>query len=43
MNATTTPRMGDIGTEQEETEILPLTEPYKVPETPTVPAEPVPA
>lgn len=36
-------RMGDIGTEQEETEILPLTEPYKVPDTPPVPSQPVPA
>ena len=43
MTATTAPRMGDIGTEQEETEILPLTEPVTVPETPSVPAEPVPA
>jgi hypothetical protein len=43
MNTTTAPRMGDIGTEQEETEILPLTEPVTVPDLPLVPSEPVPA
>lgn len=43
MNTNTAPRMGDIGTEQEETEILPLTEPVTVPETVPAPAEPVPA
>lgn len=31
-------RMGNLGEEQEEWEIVPLTEPYEVPET--VPAEP---
>lgn len=31
-------RMGDLGEEQEEIEILPLHEPFEVPET--VPAEP---
>lgn len=35
--------MGDIGTEQEETEILPLTEPVKVPDTIPAPSQPVPA
>lgn len=35
--------MGDIGTEQEETEILPLHQPIQVPDVPPVPSEPVPA
>jgi hypothetical protein len=35
--------MGNIGEEQEETEILPLTQPVVVPETVPAPAEPVPA
>lgn len=39
----TTIHMGDIGQEQEETEILPLHEPFEVPSAPQVPSEPVPA
>lgn len=38
-----TTRMGDIGEEQEETEILPLHQPVTVPETVPAPSEPVPA
>jgi hypothetical protein len=35
--------MGDIGEEQEEIEVLPLTEPVTIPETAPAPSQPVPA